>query len=241
MLRDRTFRSRAPIPYLYTLVAASPGDHSPERSTLPPDFFEAETPHSAPTEPPPSISETSQNQLRSKREEMLRPTWTVHEASCLSNVYVTREGGNTVDIHLAEWSSRVGGHIITEWSHLGEILDAKVYILDPEAVSDQENPCPLSEPAKDFEQEWYWRNDNNGTLSLFEVYSKPEILEGIQHESGKTHLYPYLAQALRPSRPDIMPKGWKPKPKPDTSTEDPPNPHHSLHDSNPSLPHSTIS
>ena len=242
---NRTFHSSSPISYPYTLVTASVGGDSPGGSTLPPDIFEAETPHSAHTdnEPQPSISDTSQIELRFKREEMLQSTWKVHEAFCFSNMNVTcifdAENGNTLDVRRSEHSPSVTGYIVTKCSHLGDVQQVRVYTPNPEAVSNQQDSCPFIESANKLKQTQLWKTDNNGTLSMLVVLLKPPSLEGTEHGLGETHVYPWGVTALRPWRPGTLPEGWGPRSR--TYTEDPPNSHQSLHDSNPSLPHSTIS
>lgn len=221
---NRRFHSSSPIPYPYTLVTASVGGDSPVDSTLPPDFFEAETPHSVDTdnEPHPSISDTPQNQLRLKREDMRQPTWKVYEATCRSNVHVTSrfdaENGNTLDVRRSEHSSSVSGYIVTECSHLGDLQQVRVYTPNPEAVSNQQDSCPFIESANNLKQ--LWKTDNNGTLSMLAVLLKPPSLEGTEYELGETHVYPWGVTVLRPCRPNTMPVDWRPRPR--TYTEDPP-------------------
>jgi len=242
--RDRAFRSTAPIPYSYTRVPASSDYHFPERSTLPPDLFEIETPHSAHTdnEPHPSISDTSQDQLREKREDMRRPTWMVHEAACLSNMNVIcifdAENGSALDARRSEHSSSVTGYIVTECSPTGDLQQVRVYTPNPEAVSNQQDSCPFIESANKLKQTQLWKTDNNGTLSMLAVLLKPPSLEGTEHGLGETHLYPWGVTALRPWRPGTLPQGWRPRPR--TYTEYFPSSHQSLHDSTSSAPLPTI-
>lgn len=230
------FDNGSPVRYPYTLTRGSlpTGSTDPISigpSTLPPDFFELEPlPEPQPAEPDPRFTGSSGEGSRLERDKMRgERIFKVYKADCYPNINVTclqiRPGRTVRDIDDPSYDGHgVSGHIVTEWSHLGELERCNAYIHDLELSHSQDRPRPLFDPSTELHQESNARFDINGNITRLELWLKPSTMGHDPHRPGETHNYPWFIYARDPVTPvhaleHYTPRRY-PEPEHDQRSED---------------------